>query len=277
MLDTKYRVYHNPSTGAYTVRTTAYALPRILHKHVSVVAPTTYFGGMRRMRATHHLQADGPIISDSDAAAQIQSVGQGSNAAVPASCENMITPACLQALYNTTGYTPQAIDVNQIGVAGYLEEFANDADLQVSKLLFMLCGIYLILCYKTFFKKFLPEAANTGFALTHVEVNGGENDQTMPGVEANLDVQYTLGMAFPTPETYFRLAFHHIFSFMYLILTKSIALGVNPPSYPIPKRQRTRTSRILTFSSSYSTRRRILRHFRRHMEMMSRRCQRTSL
>ena len=100
-----------------------------------------YFGGMHRMRATHHLQADGPIISDSDAAAQIQSVGQGSNAAVPASCENTITPACLQALYNTTGFTPQATNVNQIGVAGYLGEFANDADLQVSKLLFTLWDI----------------------------------------------------------------------------------------------------------------------------------------
>ena len=104
----------------------------------------------------------------------------------------------MQALYNTTGYVPQATDVNSIGVAGYLEEFANDADLQVS------C-IFVLQWYvpdgwsQTFFQEFLPNAANTGTTLTHIEVNGGGNDQSMPGVEANLDVQYTFGMAFPTP------------------------------------------------------------------------------
>lgn len=131
MLDAKYRVYHNPSTGEYKVRTTAYALPRVIHERVAVVAPTTYFGGMKQMRATSHLEPNAQIISVEEAAAQIQSIEQSSNAAVPASCAKTITPACLQALYNTTGYTPQAAGVNKIGVSGYLDEFANDADLQV--------------------------------------------------------------------------------------------------------------------------------------------------
>lgn len=81
---------------------------------------------------TNHLQPDGPAVSDVDTVAQIQSITQGSNAAVPASCARTITPACLQALYNMIGLTPQATDVSSIGVARYLGEFASDADLQIS-------------------------------------------------------------------------------------------------------------------------------------------------
>jgi hypothetical protein len=62
--------------------------------------------------------------------------------------------------------------------------------------------------------------------LTHVQVNGGLNDQTDPGVEANLDVQcvhmlrrryvgaegpsasrYTEGLTYPTPNIYYSLVF----------------------------------------------------------------------
>ena len=90
---------------------------------------------MQPMRATSFVQDDVPTISDLEASAQreaISSLSIGQLAAVPTSCNNQITPACLQALYNTTGYIPQAVDINKLGVAGYLDEFANDADLQVS-------------------------------------------------------------------------------------------------------------------------------------------------
>ncbi|KAL5536826.1 hypothetical protein ACEPAF_649 [Sanghuangporus sanghuang] len=186
MLSAKYSVFHNPSSEAYLVRTTSYSLPSELHRHVSVVAPTTYFGQMRPMRATSFVQDDVPSISDAEAAAQREAVGTlsiGQLATVPTSCNNQITPSCLKALYNTTGYTPQATDTNKLGVAGYLDEFANDADLQ------------------TFFQRFLPDAVGTTF--THVQVNGGGNDQNDPGVEANLDIQYTEGISFPTPNIYF--------------------------------------------------------------------------
>ena len=135
MLSAKYSIFHNPSVDTYVVRTMSYSLPAELHSHVSVVSPTTYFGRMQPMRATSFVQDDVPTISDLEASAQreaISSLSIGQLAAVPTSCNNQITPACLQALYNTTGYIPQAVDINKLGVAGYLDEFANDADLQVS-------------------------------------------------------------------------------------------------------------------------------------------------
>ena len=131
MLSAKYSVFHNPSSDSYVVRTTSYSLPSDLHSHVSVIAPTTYFGRMRPMRATHHVEDDIPPISDEEATAQREALSIGSLATVPTSCNTRITPACLKALYNTTLYTPQATETSKLGVAGYLDEFANDADLQV--------------------------------------------------------------------------------------------------------------------------------------------------
>ncbi len=51
-------------------------------------------------------------------------------AAVPASCANQTTPACLQALYNIPT-TPATAQSNNIYVAGYLDEIANVSEVQV--------------------------------------------------------------------------------------------------------------------------------------------------
>ncbi|KAI0339424.1 subtilisin-like protein [Trametopsis cervina] len=182
MLNATYEIYKHEGTSEYIVRTLSYSLPASLHPHVGVVTPSTYFGTMRSMRKTSHLQPNAPTLeNDFEMAAKL--VNPGSLATVPSSCSSTITPSCLRALYNTSTYVPKATNVNKLGVAGYLDEFANDADLQ------------------TFFSKFRTDAVGTMF--THVQVNGGGNDQTDPGVEANLDIQYTEGISFPTPNVYY--------------------------------------------------------------------------
>lgn len=114
-----------------------------------------------------------------------------SNAAVPspdatpaASCNTTITPACLQALYNlpTTAATNKN---NGIGVAGFDDQFANKADLT------------------QFLKALRPDmSSTTSFALTSVD--GGTNSQSLSqaGIEANLDIQYTVGLATGVPVTF---------------------------------------------------------------------------
>ncbi|KAF7345392.1 Subtilisin-like protein [Mycena venus] len=180
MLDTKYGVYYHPASGSSVVRTMEYSLPAELHSHVQMISPTTYFGTMRSMRSTSFIQPQTTaLVEDADSfAAEISPL------AVPASCGTTVTPACLRAMYNTTAYVPKATATNKLGVAGYLQEFANDADLQV-----------------TFFKSFRTDAVGSTF--THVQVNGGLNTQSDPGVEANLDIQYTEGISFPTPNIYY--------------------------------------------------------------------------
>jgi tripeptidyl-peptidase-1 len=132
MLNTKYNVYHHPASGEEAVRTMSYSLPKALQSAVDLVSPTTYFGTLRSMKATSFLQPNvKPITPEelvNDAAALF---APGVNAAVPSTCARTITPACLRALYNTSTYTPTQQAKNKLGVVGYLEEFANTADLQV--------------------------------------------------------------------------------------------------------------------------------------------------
>ena len=141
MLNTTYNVYHHAQSNDYVVRAMSYSLPSVLLEHIGTVNPTTYFGTMRRMKATSFLQPDRETISKEDAIAQLSAISPGNLATVPSSCSRTITPACLRALYNTVNYTPTQTDVNKLGVAGYLEEFANDADLQVSILALQLIDL----------------------------------------------------------------------------------------------------------------------------------------
>lgn len=52
--------------------------------------------------------------------------------AVPASCSSTITPACLQALYGIPT-TPATVSSNKLAVSGFIEQFANQADLRVCR------------------------------------------------------------------------------------------------------------------------------------------------
>ena len=119
MLGANYSIYHNPASRQRIIRTLTYSLPHELHQHIDVVAPTTYFGTFHSMRATHFLQ---PLKYS---AADPIGVPLGS-------CQTAITPACLRALYNTEDYVPVSTSNNNIGVTGYLNEFASTSDLQVS-------------------------------------------------------------------------------------------------------------------------------------------------
>ncbi|KAG6830402.1 hypothetical protein H0H92_000898 [Tricholoma furcatifolium] len=171
MLDAKYNVYHHYTSSEQVVRTMSYSLPRELSNHVDVVTPTTYFGTLRSMRSTSFLEPTN------------ENVHMDNLAAVPSSCQTAINITCLRDLYNTNTYIPSAVHSNSLGIAGYLGEYANYADLQ------------------TFYKTYRPDAVNATFQT--ILVNGGLNDQTKPGVEANLDIQYAAGISFPTPNIYY--------------------------------------------------------------------------
>ncbi|PIL34082.1 hypothetical protein GSI_03793 [Ganoderma sinense ZZ0214-1] len=181
MLGTKYNVFRHGQSDEYVIRTMNYSLPNVLHEHVALVSPTTYFGTMKSMKATSFIHEGGPTIQSDPNLARL--TGPNSLATVPSSCATTITPSCLRALYKTSDYTPSATKQNRLGVVGYLAEYANRADLD------------------TFFKSFRPDAVNSSY--TTVLVNGGGDDQSRPGVEANLDIQYTTGISYPTPNIYY--------------------------------------------------------------------------
>jgi len=190
MLGAKYNVYKHTITSETIVRTMSYSLPRVIHEHVAVVAPATYFGTMKAMKATSFVQSTGDSSPLGDSAG-----------GVDPSCSSKITPACLRELYNSASYVPSATDRNTLGIAGYLDQFANYDDLQVWLCLHPSAKLTHVF-FQTFFKAYREDAVNATFQT--VQVNGGRNDQTKPGLEANLDIQYTEGITYPTPNIYYR-------------------------------------------------------------------------
>lgn len=49
---------------------------------------------------------------------------------VDASCNNTVTLSCLRQLYNAVDYNTSATSGNGLAVTGYLEQYANNMDLQ---------------------------------------------------------------------------------------------------------------------------------------------------
>lgn len=126
MLNATYGMYRHERTLDYVVRTSSYSLPRTLHGHIDVITPTTNFDGGRTMKPPSLLRQS---AQKRDSDLSLPPGLQGALASID--CDFIVVPSCLRALYKTDKYVPNATDKNSIGVVGYLDQFANEADLQV--------------------------------------------------------------------------------------------------------------------------------------------------
>ncbi|KAJ8454451.1 hypothetical protein ONZ45_g19303 [Pleurotus djamor] len=183
LLNAQYAVYRHASslasdnqTHEYVVRTLKYSLPEAVNDHITVISPTTYFGTWKSMRATSFVDAEEDITPNN------LQVGDLYDNDIPSVCALHTTPDCLRKLYNIW-YKPQATSLNRLGIVGYLNEFGNRQDLQ------------------TFLQEQMPSALGASYNTTLV--NGGGDDQSKPGREANLDIQYAFSISYPTPNVYY--------------------------------------------------------------------------
>ncbi|KAG1752553.1 peptidase S8/S53 domain-containing protein [Suillus paluster] len=182
MLDTTYHVYKHAESGDSTVRTTSYSLPEILHDHVDLIQPTTMFARFKAFKSTLHWTNQVQPAGLSPSGGTI--TGPAGNQ-VDASCNNTITVSCLKQLYNAVDYNTSATNCNKLGLTGYLEQYANNMDLQ------------------QFYQSENPSAYGSNY--TFISVNGGMNNQSyvVAGIEANLDTQFGFGLTWPTPGTFY--------------------------------------------------------------------------
>lgn len=142
-------MWEHAQDGDVLVRTTQYSLPHHLDGHIELIQPTTVFNRAKAQRTTHHFMGL-DTASSQPSGANITIPGYG--VTVDISCNSTITVSCLKQLYNAVDYTPKASDKNMIGITGYLEQFANFADLQ------------------SFYEDQVPAAVNTSFDV--VLING---------------------------------------------------------------------------------------------------------
>ncbi|KAJ6567134.1 subtilisin-like protein [Mycena capillaripes] len=171
LLNADFSVFTHAATGTESIRTLTYSIPASLQPHIKLFTPTTSFTAPRRA---------GPVFVKSNAAAP-----KGPTpAATAAGCSSTITPTCLQSMYKIPT-TPATNKTGKIGVAGFDDQFANQADL-------------------TQFLKAQRTDMSSATAFSLISVDGGTNSQTrsQAGVEANLDIQYTVGLATGVPVSF---------------------------------------------------------------------------
>ncbi|KAF8148291.1 family S53 protease [Crassisporium funariophilum] len=176
LIAANFQVFQHPETGKEFVRTLSYSIPEALLGHIDVVHPTTTFDN-----PFVHL----PFVSNPNAPVQKpEDEFEIESRADLATCATAVTPACLEALYGipTTAGTQST---NVLGVSGFIDQFANQADLA------------------TFLKAQRPDVSSTTTFSLEV-LDGGVNTQSAgsAGIEANLDVQYTVGIATKVPNVF---------------------------------------------------------------------------
>ncbi|EME79352.1 uncharacterized protein MYCFIDRAFT_57642 [Pseudocercospora fijiensis CIRAD86] len=172
LLDTEYHQYQD-GKGAQVVRTTAYSLPRSLHGHIDTVQPTNYWG-------KPELHSSDLKIVDLSATNKIASLAVQ---AAPAACSGTsVSLNCVRTVYNTTDYIPKVPQKNYAAWTNYLGEVPSDSD------------------FHQYIAQQRPDA-NQSYAFTRTIIANASNDQTNPGVEANLDSQALGGFIVPTKLT----------------------------------------------------------------------------
>ncbi|KAH9036775.1 subtilisin-like protein [Lactarius deliciosus] len=177
LLGASYQLYRHVETNETVVRTVGYALPAALHGLVQTVVPTTCF-------STLHAQWQSPRKRSGGATAGLKKPVSGEPVTVLSSRDDeLTTPSFLRSLYKTTEYMPAAADRNALGIVGILNEYPSPEDLA------------------RFMSVYRSDGTNAAF--TVVQVNGGGYDPTNPITEANLDTQYAMAMAYPTPVIFY--------------------------------------------------------------------------
>ncbi|KAJ7112181.1 family S53 protease [Mycena epipterygia] len=168
LLSAEFSVFTYVETGKTFIRTLQYSLPAPLTQHVEFFHPTTIFAP--------------PLVSRPKfvAARPAKRATPGSDD-LPDSCTSTMTPACLQELYGIPT-TPATQKSNTLGVAGFIDEWANQADLT------------------TFLTSLRTDInSSTTFALETLDGGSNPQNRSQAGVEADLDTQYTIGIATGVP------------------------------------------------------------------------------
>ncbi len=178
LLGASYQLYWQAKTNDTIIRTVGYALPAVLHTHIQAVAPTTDFASTRALQQTPRRHSVREAATQAETASgELVTVLSGRDD------EDEVKPSSLRLLYKTSAYVPAATDKNSLGVLGFLNEYPSKADLT------------------EFMTNFRTDTRAATFTVE--QVNGGGNDPSNPGMEANVDIQYTAAMAYPTPLIYY--------------------------------------------------------------------------
>ncbi|TEA17819.1 Tripeptidyl-peptidase sed2 [Colletotrichum sidae] len=172
LLDCKFAEYQFDDETP-VLRATEYSLPTRVSDLVDFVFPVSQFVNKPPRRRD--------MIEES--------VKVKRQSTMPQSCWSYTTPDCIVDLYNITYFPPDGPSPTEFGIAGFLEEYPSVPTLQ------------------NFLASYSPQRNRTGFTpkydLAVESVNGGNATTEGGGVEALLDIQYSMPFVQPMNATYF--------------------------------------------------------------------------
>ncbi|KAF8857482.1 tripeptidyl peptidase Sed3 [Acephala macrosclerotiorum] len=182
LLKSNFGIFQATESGAAIARSLQYSLPEKIREHVALVHPVTYFPIPQSRNSFWSLKRSTTKINKKPI------ISRDVSPEVLAAC-NTITPTCIAAFYNVT-YTPPTnatASGSSLGVAGFLEEYINHTDVA------------------SFVRKYGNSAeirANPG-SFTVELVNNGTNKESSAGIEATLDMEYSMPFTGSLPVVYY--------------------------------------------------------------------------
>ncbi|KAH9010010.1 subtilisin-like protein [Lactarius hengduanensis] len=176
LLSASYQLYQHIGTNDTVLRTLSYGLPAALVEHVQSVAPTTHFGVPRTLRQEPFIRRDRPTNEQTK-------VPGGDPGTVLSSRDKYVTPSFLRTFYKTSTYVPLAAGWNMLGIAGYHGDWPNLDDL------------------RQFMNRYRFDATDATYRV--VQIKGGGYNPNNPSNEANLNMQYTSAIAYPTTHIFY--------------------------------------------------------------------------
>ncbi|KAI0644036.1 family S53 protease [Trametes meyenii] len=181
LLDAQFSVYNHTTTGKTFIRTLAYSIPADLKGHLDYVHPTTTF--VQPFQSPKFNLVPARTNKTITPAPNLTS-----NVPIPPLCDFIVTPQCLQSLYGIPTFEPPVEPTNQLGVSGFDNQFANRQDL-------------------TLFIENLCPSVSTDTQFNFESIGTGQDPQgpSQAGIEANIDIQYTVGIANMVPVTFFSI------------------------------------------------------------------------
>ncbi|KAH8980549.1 subtilisin-like protein [Lactarius akahatsu] len=182
LLGASYQVYRRIGTNDSTIlRTVGYGLPSVLHAHVQTVIPATYFASTGTLRQTPRRRT---VRATEDVSSrELVTVLPSRDDDDDDDDDDGIEPSDLRWMYGTAEYVPAAMDRNLIGITGHLNDHPSPEDL------------------KAFMTECRMDAEDATYEVALI--NGGGYDSSHPASEANLGMQYSQAIAYPTPHTFY--------------------------------------------------------------------------
>ncbi|TVY76158.1 Tripeptidyl-peptidase sed2 [Lachnellula suecica] len=179
MLQTEFGIY-SPKTGTgEIIRSLQYSLPEAIRRNIALVHPITYFPKPTSLKLKTHTKVE---------LRETSITPRDVDPALLAAC-GTITPTCIAKLYNID-YTPPVNGTpsgSMLGVAGFLEQYINHTDVN------------------SFVRKYGNSAetrANPGSFSVEL-VNNGTNEEDHAGIEATLDMEYSMPFTGSLPVVYY--------------------------------------------------------------------------